>query len=677
MEIQQKFFAESHEKLPIGRDLLREGISRMGGLENLSVRAKLNVLAVFSVGLALSIAAWSLRYSSRAQFQDNLKTELQSLAMLIGRVEEASIVANEPSSTQRFLNGLTAKPNIVVAIVLAPDDRPLATYFRPNVSNSAFTGSPRGFGIWCGPAHCTAVYPIEIKKAIVGRVVLISDLEGLNLALRDNAKSLGWALLSSVVIALLIANFLQGFISRPLVKLAALLHQISSNQDYSLRFAKPNATAENERKNEIGKLVAGLNHMLEEIEAKDRALVAARGIAEAAMMAKSQFVANVGHEIRTPINNIVGFSEILAGKVESPDERRSIEMIQRSAASLLIVVSDVLDISRIEAGRFGLDAFSNNLNLHLQELLKEFQDTAEQSDLAFAAFIDERLPELLHVDSLRFGKVVRSLLNNALMSTSVPGKVTFVLEVIHLREREVKIRVAVHDTGMRKSPVERLEGVFTPSSLDCSGLGFVISQKVVSLMGGRIHFENEGATGSTYSFQLRIPISDCSKAKIAAGEFSAKLTNQAFLRSPERGDSFRVLVVEDNPMSREITVHRLTRLGLTVLAAESGEEAIVIAGRERLDLILMDCQMPTMNGFEATAQIRAEEVVGGERVPIVALSAHPVEGYRQLCLDAGMDEYFAKPIHEAQLLEYLAQLPSARRFFRVNDSEKSGHHVSV
>ncbi len=645
-------------------------------LENLPIRAKLNFLVVFTAGFALAVSSWTLRFSAGKQFEHALISELQSLGKLVAQAAEGNIRSNDKGSTQHLLDALQVKPNILGAAVLTADGQPIASYVRAGENPAVFPALPQEFGVHCGPSRCHAIYPIESGKSLLGQIVLVSDLRGLSTALQENAKTLSLTFLGSIAIALLVSSFFGTVISGPLRQLAALAENVSSRRDYSLRIPIEEKPKKNAKEDEISTVVRGVNYMLDQIERRDGELTQAKNLAEQANQAKSQFVANTSHEIRTPINNIVGFAEILAGSLKGPEEQRYVELIQDSADSLLGIINDLLDISRIESGRLELDRSASDLRAHLEKILTPFEALATKSGLTFELHIDESLPKYLDVDSIRFGQVMMNLVNNIAKFPEPPGKIKVDLEVLRKSERDVEIAVSVKDFGVRvREDVRmRIEEMFrrvessAAKEYGGTGLGLAISQRIVGLLGGRLTLDSKPGRGSIFAFQVRVPVTGSLGVNLPSisTTLSASIGGSSKTNETEK---FQVLVVEDNPMSREITVHRLKRLGFTVLTANDGEQAIQIAGSNSVDLILMDCQMPSMDGFQATAQIRALEKSSGKRIPIVALTAHAMEGYREACINAGMDDYLTKPIHEAQLVEFLRRLPAANTIFGIRQPE--------
>ncbi|MFN8390853.1 MAG: response regulator [Bdellovibrionota bacterium] len=630
-------------------------------IADLPIRYKLNFLALITTGLALAVAFEALQYSTARQFETSMKRELGSLAKVIGQAAEASIVFNDQASAQRFLDALSVKESIVSAAVATSEGNILASYVRKGRRAIDFSSLPTNFGVWCEFDRCFTVYPINESDAAPGKVFLVSDLSGLHAQLRENAKLVAWTFVISFAVALIIASILQRFISRPILELAELAKNVSSRRDYSLRIktlAAPNG------KNEIQTLMHGVNYMLDQIQKRDSELTRAKDIAEQASKAKTEFVANTSHEIRTPINNIIGFTEMLSESVSGTEEARYIQLIKGSAEGLLGIINDILDISKIEAGRLELSPFPTNLSSHLRDVLAPLEVQAKHKDLDFSLMVDPEIPPEVDLDPVRFCQVILNLANNAIKFTAAPGSVSVSLRSLRKSSRDADILVEVKDTGIGIPP-EAQEGIFeafrqadasTTRKFGGTGLGLAISQRIVSMMGGSIDLRSEPGKGATFSFRVTVPISGASSASLQR----LPVTDGETLLKKSDASQLHILVVEDNPLSREITVHRLRKLGFLVSIAENGEQAVRISKSAGFDLILMDCQMPEMDGFEATAQIRKAEASTCVRCPIVALTAHAMDGYREQCIEAGMDDYLTKPIKEAELREFLKRFHEHR-----------------
>ncbi|MBL8420843.1 MAG: response regulator [Dechloromonas sp.] len=381
----------------------------------------------------------------------------------------------------------------------------------------------------------------------------------------------------------------------------------------------------------------------------------AKEAAEAASKAKSQFLANMSHEIRTPMNGVLGIAEILLSASLEAQQRSHLETLYRSGQSLLDVINDVLDFSKIEVGKLELRANDFDLRAMLRELIDSFAARADGKGLALSLHVDEDVPNGLHGDMPRLRQVLTNLVGNAIKFTD-SGAVSVSVGCLD----GWRLRFAVQDTGIGIADEDAALIFDAFAQADGShtrrhggtGLGLAISRQIVTLMGGDIGVDSKPQQGST--FWLELPFEP---ARQALAEPAADRLGTTAVRLHGH-----VLLVEDNPVNQLVARAFLEDMGLQVGAADNGRIALDRVGQESFDLILMDCQMPEMDGFEATAQIRARQREGQLRgkLPIIALTANAVEGDRERCLAAGMDDYLSKPFTRERLAVTLGSwLPPA------------------
>ena len=366
--------------------------------------------------------------------------------------------------------------------------------------------------------------------------------------------------------------------------------------------------------------------------------------------AKTRFLANVSHEIRTPMNGIVGMARLLQETPLGRDQREYADIIVSSARALLRIIDDILDSSKIESGAFDLDAVDFDVHQVVDEVVRLLRPEAEAKGLALSATLDTKVPDAVRGDPGRLRQALVNLVGNAVKFTE-RGAVTVLVEALEESPEHV-LRFEVRDTGIGIDPAAQ-ERLFKPfSQADGSttrrfggtGLGLAISRRLIELMGGRIEVTSAPGAGSTFAFTVRL-----GRAAPAAAAAPPGRSSSAPHVGARRG---RVLVAEDNPVNQKVTARMLDHLGFDADVAETGEEAVAAARVKRYDLILMDGQMPGMDGFAATALIRGFEGPV-RRTPIVALTASAMRGDRERYLAAGMDDYLAKPISPEQLATVL------------------------
>jgi PAS domain S-box-containing protein len=399
----------------------------------------------------------------------------------------------------------------------------------------------------------------------------------------------------------------------------------------------------------VGAIVTNMRDITDSTNA-EIATAEARQRAESANQAKSDFLAMISHEIRTPMNGITGMCQLLLESNLNKEQQDYSETIAQSAQSLLALINDVLDFSRIEAGKLSIERAPIDLSLVLSEVVQLMRVRAEEKGLKIKTTYPADAPRAFYGDALRIRQILFNLTGNAVKFTD-KGNISLDAEIKFFAASRYSISISVRDTGIGIDP-EKLETVFhkfTQADLSTTrryggtGLGLSISRSLAELMGGTIVAQSTPGEGSEFRLEIQLDV---------APENALERRESSVNALQPLPESLDILLVEDNKVNQKLALRLLERLGCQAKVAASGLEALAMLEKYDFDLILMDCQMPEMDGYEATRRIREREH-GTRHIPIVAITANAMESDLERCLTSGMDSYLTKPIDFAKLRDAL------------------------
>ncbi|WP_318698850.1 MULTISPECIES: ATP-binding protein [unclassified Roseofilum] len=468
----------------------------------------------------------------------------------------------------------------------------------------------------------------------------------------------------AVLLALILGVYTSRWIAKPIFNLSRASEAIANGElSQTIQPSKISefsilAQSFNRMAQQLQEFFTALEKSKEELEHKVQQRTAeleqAKEKAEVANEAKSVFIANMSHELRSPLNAILGFTQILTrSQTLPPEQQQNVSIINRSGEHLLTLINNVLDLSKIEAGRIVLN--ENNFDLYrlLDDIHDMFQLKAADKGLYLLLERAENLPRYIRTDEVKLRQILINLINNALKFTSEGGICIRPTHQSLTNNQGITVHFEIEDTGPGIAP-EELDQLFEAFSQTASGkyaqegtgLGLSISRKFVQLMGGEMHVKSKLGAGTVFSFELKVE-------EVAESEIESKNIQRRIIALEPGQPRYRILIVDDKSVNRQLLIHLLNPLGFELQQASNGKEAIEIWEQWQPHLIWMDMRMPVMDGFEATQKIKA--TTQGQATAIIALTASVLEEERAVVLSAGCDDFLRKPFREEQIFKVMEE----------------------
>jgi signal transduction histidine kinase/ActR/RegA family two-component response regulator len=665
-------------------------------LRDASIGAKLHALTATSVLVALVLACGAFAFRHLWDLRAAHVRQAETLAVVLGANTTAALEFGDRRTAEELLSSLRNESSIDLAVLYDAHGAPFAVYAKDGVKPAAIPPRPTQVGHAFTNAHLEVAHLVREEEAAdergsasnaeapasqeartnepLGVLLLRANLDEIRYETWLHLAITAAVLAVSLTAAMVISSRVQRLIVAPVRELAAAARRITQKSDFSHRVERCSG-------DEHGALCDAFNAMLDHIETAQTELQEAHDQMEqrvvertaqlqkaveeatAASRAKSDFLANMSHEIRTPMTAVLGYADLLVEEERiSPEGVERIETIRRNGRHLMSIINDILDVSKIEAGKMTVERIDCSVCRTLVDVVSLWRGRAIEKGLTLEVKYQGRIPERIRTDPTRLHQILANLLSNAIKFTNQGGINLIVSMIGPTPDGIARLQFEVIDTGVGMTPeqVEKVFQAFTQADetmtrrFGGTGLGLTIVKGLTHLLGGEIRVASELGKGTR--FTLTIAAGPLEGVRMIANCREAMLTADRPAAGPPIQLGGRVLLVDDGKDNQSLISFHLRRAGAEVTVAENGQQGLEAAleawqSGDPFRVVLMDMQMPVLDGYQATARLRE----AGYPLPVIALTAHAMSHDRQKCLDAGCNDYLSKPVDKQHLLAKVAE----------------------
>ena len=618
----------------------------MKSKKNRSIRLKLIFLLSLSASIALFISSmFLLSYTYVVQKNGSLQ-KLSELTDIMGENLIATIEFDDKESASTLLKSLKASKNIHSAFIFKDKSSMFSSYVKKDIDSKK--AEEIIYLIYKNHDMTKPFEYIDFEHIVVNRVIyfqnerigsisILESTSGIRQIIINQLLMIFAVFIISLTIIILLAFRLQKIFTSPIFKLNNYMKEVSINHNYNFHI-------KHSSDDEFQTMFEGFNNMIDTINIQNKELLVAHEKSRQSAKSKSEFLANMSHEIRTPLNAIVGFVNLIKDENIGVKALDYVKIIDKSSKSLLSIIEDILDFSKIESGKLDIDKVDFNTKDEFEIIIHLFTAKAKEKNIYLSLYLDDNLPKAINTDPLRIKQVISNLISNAVKFSNEGRNIE-----VKINYNNNLLNVNVKDEG-KGIAADKLTHIFeafgqedssTTREFGGTGLGLSISSELIKLLGGELKVKSKLGVGSEFYFSIPAKIGKAIKKS------TQNLDNTTF-------NGKNILLVEDNKANQMFMKVILTKLKAKFDIVNDGLEAVDAFKNKKYDAILMDENMPKMNGIEASKQIRIfEEKNNLIHTPIIALTANALKGDRERFLESGMDDYLSKPLDKKKLIEVL------------------------